>query len=1015
MNEPVDIREPLQATGLMNGSEVALPAALRAREHALLQQRRKSAELPALEEAPPVGVALSGGGIRSATFALGFFQALAAARLLARVDYLSTVSGGGYFGGFLGALFRRKWIAGVDDVASVLLGRKQPRVLRYLRENGRYLAPAGTDDMLFAAAVMLRSWIAIMAVLISALLTMLIGLQLATRLLLSKSGFGLQLHWLDPIDGHVLPLLKLPLQPSPWLVLPVFLLGFAVVPIGWSFWTLDMRKLGVRLPFPKLAATLWTALPHCTVALVGLQLAEKNHPRLGGWLLVTAVLALATAFMASRRSAWALAVPYVALAVGMVGYEKWARFELGEGAIVIASWMAPELALAAFILALAFAVAERPAEPATSELDQDRFERHVVSVALKNVLLAGAGLLALALIDTAARTARPIFDGAGLVGAGGGGVALGAGMGAIARRSALLFAKPSGAPRVTVPFELLAWCAALLVAAVLLVWLDLVAGALTGSFALAHEAGDHAGTHCLIAGGVISVVLGLSRGLLNRSSPHALYASRLTRAYLGASNENRHDTLGEDAQRNPTKLAATRLMPEDDLPAGEYFGWPVEGAAPGTGPHAKGAPLHLVNVTINETVDGRSQIQQLDRKGLGLALGPCGLSAGVRHHAVFSDRAQRAALTVYPEAGWRIFDLPIPIEVSSTSPPEPQRESVLQRAAAWISDRAASRKRAAPRAGLDAKELPRDRLWIGQWLGISGAAVSPGLGSRTHVGLSFLAALANIRLGYWWRHGFPRPALPWRHRLRAVFWVQGYFYREMLARFPGTSNMLWYLSDGGHFENLGGYELIRRRLPFIVIVDAEADPDGRSEGLANLVRKARLDFGAEIEFVEDLGHGPVPLPAYVGALDDLRRGRWRVAAAKPPPWAHGQHDHHHDTELEAADRAGLSRAHAALARVTYADDPNARSWLLYVKPTLVGDEPGDIAHYHAEHPAFPHEPTSDQFFDEAQWESYRKLGELIGSRLWAKGHGALADIFEGRSPDTVARAADVHPPGGGPN
>lgn len=57
--------------------------------------------------------------------------------------------------------------------------------------------------------------------------------------------------------------------------------------------------------------------------------------------------------------------------------------------------------------------------------------------------------------------------------------------------------------------------------------------------------------------------------------------------------------------------------------------------------------------------------------------------------------------------------------------------------------------------------------------------------------------------------------------------------------------------------------------------------------------------------------------------------------------------------------------------------PSKWGWLVYIKPTLDGDEPVDIRQYHAEHPTFPHEPTSDQFFDEAQWESYRKLGEHI--------------------------------------
>jgi hypothetical protein len=76
----------------------------------------------------------------------------------------------------------------------------------------------------------------------------------------------------------------------------------------------------------------------------------------------------------------------------------------------------------------------------------------------------------------------------------------------------------------------------------------------------------------------------------------------------------------------------------------------------------------------------------------------------------------------------------------------------------------------------------------------------------------------------------------------------------------------------------------------------------------------------------------------------------------------------------------VSRAHAALARVEYLDTGET-SWLVYVKASLMGDEPEDVCHYHHAHPEFPQEPTTDQFFDEAQWESYRRLGQHIGHRV----------------------------------
>ena len=142
------------------------PGELERAERDLIRARRGLPRESAEPLAHRVGVALSGGGIRSATFSLGFFQALARAKLLRHVDLLSTVSGGGYFGGFFAGLFTRTGIANsVEEVEAILSGEQQPDVLDYLRENGRYLAPGGSDDLLLAGAVLLRSWVAVQLVL----------------------------------------------------------------------------------------------------------------------------------------------------------------------------------------------------------------------------------------------------------------------------------------------------------------------------------------------------------------------------------------------------------------------------------------------------------------------------------------------------------------------------------------------------------------------------------------------------------------------------------------------------------------------------------------------------------------------------------------------------------------------------------------------------------------------------------------------------------------------------------
>src|SRR5205085_2022705 len=139
----------------------------------------------AVRRVPLVGIGVSGGGIRSATFALGVFQSIAHLRLLGRVDYISTVSGGGYFGAFLGRLFARSYVKSTADVESILRGTEAAvaadparsdeeatcldqarwKVIGWLRENGRYLSPRGSGDLLFGGAVLLRNWASVQVVL----------------------------------------------------------------------------------------------------------------------------------------------------------------------------------------------------------------------------------------------------------------------------------------------------------------------------------------------------------------------------------------------------------------------------------------------------------------------------------------------------------------------------------------------------------------------------------------------------------------------------------------------------------------------------------------------------------------------------------------------------------------------------------------------------------------------------------------------------------------------------------
>ncbi len=156
------------------------------------------------------------------------------------------------------------------------------------------------------------------------------------------------------------------------------------------------------------------------------------------------------------------------------------------------------------------------------------------------------------------------------------------------------------------------------------------------------------------------------------------------------------------------------------------------------------------------------------------------------------------------------------------------------------------------------------------------------------------------------------------------------------------------------------------------------------------MRRARIDWNAEIRFLSTaelvglLGAGSALL-AGIGTPARLQRRR-RGLSGEAPTRLRGQ---------------ACSECHATLAWARYADDPQARSLMLFVKPTLTGDEPLDLHDCRSRHPDFPQQGTLDQSFDEAQWKSYRRLGEHIGQQLFGTapepGHWAPCEM---RAPAT---------------
>lgn len=218
---------------------------------------------------------------------------------------------------------------------------------------------------------------------------------------------------------------------------------------------------------------------------------------------------------------------------------------------------------------------------------------------------------------------------------------------------------------------------------------------------------------------------------------------------------------------------------------------------------------------------------------------------------------------------------------------------------------------------------------------ISGAAVNPNSIVTRSRPVSFLMTLLNLRLGYWIRNP-KHPAL-----FKGFFsrpWWYIYMLREMFGRGLNEHYQHIHLADGGHFENLALYELVRRRCRFIIISDAGADPKFDFSDLAKVIEMVRVDFGAKVTLFTD--------------------------------------------DLVPEGNQGLAKNAFTLGSIEYIDGKEPAK-LIYIKTTITRGLPEDIYGYRRAHPTYPDQSTSDQFFDEPQFEAYRELGFQIGKSLCA--------------------------------
>ncbi|TCI12422.1 MULTISPECIES: patatin-like phospholipase family protein [Dyella] len=796
-----------------NGRESAAQtqAALLAKERVLRDARRDKANVD--RDLPAVGLALSGGGIRSATFCIGLMRALAKNGVFKRVDYLSTVSGGGYAGSSVGRLYDST--SATPEAVEAGVANDQSLWLWWLRNNGRYLTPAGAADLIVATAGQLRSF------LVTQFEVLVMSMALSCLITLLHLGLGSAL-----IKGH-----QLGLPGSPWWWLMVVPAVIALT-AAYAYWFLGKQR----------GAGFATAL------------------------LALGVGAYAWHVSSSAQDAFSQAV------------------ELGktldnEGSVMFMAWLSGVLGLGFLLSPLGWLIAK-----GMSRTIGDERSRVMLTHTLARCLTVFLALAAFGALDAVSWYFSFLFTSVlnGHISS-----PLGIGIGTVSLLVAgarvvlpLLQSRSSWVKQLPVA-QIANIAGMVVVVLIMLMWLTLLqmfVFSTTDTFPgspLPNAWGRWGG----VAGTTVLFLLfnGFILNQLNRSSLHPFYRSRLARTFVSVGNdESRVASRTTTSWRFPGSITDTRsrestagvkqvsdLIDGDDTLLANYK------------PHESGGPIHLINCCINQTEDDRTGNYNADRKGVNLTISALGAETGTR----------------------------LPADITN---PHWQQST------------------------------------LAEWVAISGAAVGSGMGSLTKPGMAAMIFLSGLRLGYW-QHGllsrWGNMALPFQKYLA--------MFDEMFARFPGLQASRWYISDGGHFDNTGVYALLKRKLPLIVLADCGADPDYIFADVENLIRKARIDHDATIEFItpSSIRHLTGTWAPYLGTPDTIQ--------------------------------PGSGNDYLLLARITY--DDATTGCLLIVKPRCKKRLPLDVAGYADRNPTFPQQSTANQFFSEEQWESYQHLGSTLGS------------------------------------
>lgn len=895
------------------------------------------------------GIAFSGGGIRSATLSLGLVEALTSRGFFYGFDLMSTVSGGGYFGSFLRSLFVKRElkdqregdiikdrIAFADATLNSLPDQQFFRGDRGEPGDAPFVAQGRTvknplwwlrENGRYLAPGGMTDYGFALSYIVRNWMTLLI-FALAVMMLfffLVQMGAMLlvdQARSIGPHLGHPdFPnnvLTKLRILDLYSPLLPLLAL-FLVIGNG-------------------IAAAYWISLP---LPFARPQPGEKKgRGRLGAFLIMLAGAVLLGLLIMLERSD---RIPRDSVAMA---WTYGAMVAIGSAILSGAgTWLWPRL----------MSLIRPPTRTAGATNADYRREQTRWLMRFNIFFLASCTVV---LIDVAALNMRQYFDKLGGTGSDADILSASAVSGAVVSAIAFLIAKlPDWLGEKGSKFRQLlvanASYAALAAAVVILAAIALLADFLvikliwkgpawvTGSDYQPYIYGPVIGFLALMV-----FLLGKTLNFANLLALTPFYGSRLTRAYIGGSNVFRLDVSD--------RSEVTKGMDGDDVGTITYM--------TDKGP----APLHLINVTRNRTVGSKIEQKAIDilrddplvREDLG--------------HPRGRLASYESSLTIHDRQGDRMVFGPFGVRV-----------------------------------GAEFFDWKRDNFdhvpSLGLLCAISGAAVGSGMGRLTSLGSAMAMTLANVRLGYWWIAPTKAPAQDlaakpsWRDRLPAWFKSEkkegeasvairmkslpGSAWKRLrrLAHLPSLSCLVneltgrfgngpyWYLSDGGHSENSGALSLLERGCDFIVVADNAQDPDFTFDDLEIFIRTARTDIGMEVNVAD-----PRRFPA---GLDRIRHYFFNGA---PGDWR--------SRVKNRGDQAFalLLRARDIVRRVDGDWEPRHKgdTWIVWLKPNCFGNLPADIAAYADLNPDFPQQSTSNQFFGEAQWESYRKLGFEMGRRLF---------------------------------